>query len=141
MATTVYNQGLDELRNFTSVSFKALLLKGAGYVVNRDHDFVAALTPAANEVAGAGYARQSLATKTRVIDDALDRITYDCVDLDFGSIAVGETVTGVVVFRFVTNDADSVLIGYYPIGSVPTNGNPFLVSIDPTGLLYTVQGS
>lgn len=141
MATTVYNRGLDELRDFTSDTFMALLLNDAGYVPNKDHDFVADLTPGTNEIAGAGYSRQTLATKTRTIDDTNDRITYDCDDLDFGTIAAGENVEAMVVYRFVTNDADSILIAYYPLGTIATTGLAFPVVVSASGLLYVDQGA
>lgn len=141
MATTVYNQGLDELRDFTTDTFQALLLNDAGYVVDKDHDYVADLTPGTNEIAGAGYSRQTLSTKTRTVDDANDRITYDCDDFDFGGIVVGETVTAMVVYRFVTNDADSILIAHYSLGTIATTGLPFPVLVNASGLLYTDQGA
>lgn len=141
MPTTVYNAGLDELRNFASVTFEALLLNDAGYVPDPDDVFVADLTPAANEIAGAGYSRQALAGKSRTVDNALDRITYDCGDFDFGNIAAGENVTGMVVYRFVTNDADSILIAHYPLGTIATTGLAFPVLVSAAGLLYTDQGA
>ncbi len=141
MPTTLYNRGLDELRNFTSDTFEALLINDAGYVPNPDHDYVADLTPGTNEIAGAGYSRQALGTKTRTIDDTNNRITYDCADLDFGSIVAGENVTGMVVYRLVTNDADSILIAHYPLGTVATTGLPFPVVISASGLLYVDQGA
>lgn len=141
MATTVYNRGLDELRAFTTDTFEALLLNDAGYVPDKDHDYVADLTPGTNEISGAGYTRQTLGGKTRTIDDALNRITYDCSDLGFGSIAAGENVEAVVVYRLVTNDADSILIAYYPLGLIATTGLPFPVIISSAGLIYTDQGA
>lgn len=141
MPTTLYNRGLDELRNFTSDTFEALLINDAGYVPNPDHDYVADLTPGTNEIAGAGYSRQTLGTKTRTIDDGADRIVYDCADFDFGTIAAGENVTAMVVYRFVTNDADSILIAYYPLGTIATTGLSFPVIVNASGLLYTDQGA
>lgn len=141
MADGVYNRGLDELAAFTTNTYKMLLLKGSGYTFNKDHDFVADLTPASNEVAGSGYSRQTLGSKTRTIDDTNDRITYDAADPAFGSIVAGETVSAMVLFRFVTNDADSILIGFYDLTDTPTDGNPFSVVLGTAGLLYNDQGA
>jgi len=143
MATTVYNRGLDEMTAFTTSTYKVMLLKGTGYTVNRDHDWVSDLVPASNEVTVATYARQTLGGKSRTIDDTLDRITYDCTDPSFGApnLAAGETVTALVLFRFVTVDGDSPLICYYPISSVATSGIPFPITFDSTGVLYVDQGA
>ena len=139
MATTVYNRGLDELRDFTTDTFRALLLDNI-YTPDKDDDFVSDVS--ADELAGAGYARPTLGTKSRTIDDAQDRIEYAAADPDFGPIVAGETAQYMVVYRFVTNDADSILIACYDIGGVPTNGAAFVVQWDATdGFAYTDQGA
>jgi len=141
MANLIYNRGLDELAAWTSSTYKFLCMKGTGYTPDKDHDFVADLTPGSNEIAGAGYARVTASSKTRTVDDTLDRITYDCDDPAFGSIVAGETITAIVLCRFVTNDADSILIAYFDVADRATNGAPFTPTIPATGLLYTDQGT
>jgi hypothetical protein len=140
MADIIYNGGLDRLRDFTTGTFKFLLLKGSGYTVDKDHDFVANLTPGTNEVSAGGYARQTAASKTRTVDDTNDRIFYSCANLAFGSIAVGQTVTGMVLYQEVTGDADSVLIAYYDLVDTPTTGSLFAVTIGAAGVAYIDQG-
>lgn len=137
MADGIYNRGLDELAAFTTSTYKFLLLKGSGYTFNKDHDFVSDLTVASNEVTVAGYSRQTAGTKTRTIDDTLDRITYDAADPSFGTLTAGETVSAMVLYRFVTVDGDSILIGYYDLTDTATNGTAFAVVLATTGLLYT----
>jgi hypothetical protein len=139
MADIAFNRGLDELATWTSSTYRFLLLKGAGYTPDKNHDFVADLTPGTNEVAGAGYARVTAAGKTRTIDDTNDRITYDCDDPAFGSITTGETVTGMVLYRFVTNDADSILVGYYDLADTATNGAAFTPTLAATGAAWVDQ--
>lgn len=136
MADGAYNRGLDELATWTTGTFKFLLLKGSGYTFNKDHDFVADLTPGSNEVTVAGYSRQTAGTKTRTIDDTNDRITYDCADPSFGTLTAGETVSAMVLYREVTNDADSILVGYYDLVDTPTAGAPFPVTIGTNGVAY-----
>lgn len=136
MADGVYNRGLDELTAFTTSTYKFLLLKGSGYTFNKDDDFVSTLTPASNEVTVSGYARVTAASKTRTIDDTNDRITYDCADPAFGTMVAGETVSTMILFRFVTNDADSILIGYYDLTDTATNGTAFTVVLGANGVLY-----
>lgn len=143
MADVAYNRGLDEMGGgqWASGTWKALLLKGAGYTVNKDHDFVADVTPASNETALSGYARVTLGSKTRTIDDTNDRITYDCADPAFGSIAAGDTITAMVVYRFVTNDSDSILFGYYDLADTGTNGTAFTPVLSASGIAYVDQGA
>lgn len=141
MADLLYNRGADELATFTTSTYKFLLLKGSGYTPDRDHDYVADLTPASNEVTVGGYARVTASTKTRTIDDTLDRITYDCDDPAFGTLVAGETVSAMVLFRFVTNDADSILVAYYDLTDTATNGTAFTVQLSTAGVAYVDQGA
>lgn len=136
MADGIFNRGLDELAAFTGSTYKFLLLKGSGYTFNKDHDFVSDLTVGSNEVTVAGYSRQTAGTKSRTIDDTNDRITYDCADPAFGTLTAGETVSAMVLFRFVTNDSDSILIGYYDLTDTATNGTTFTVVIGANGVMY-----
>jgi len=137
MATTVFNNGLDQLQDWTTDTFGFLLVDNV-YVVDPDDVYVAAA--AADELSGVGYARYAVATPTRTVDNALDRITYDCEDPDFGTIAIGETADAMILYRLVTNDADSPMIAYYPLGGVATTGLSFIVAIALAGIAYTEQG-
>lgn len=141
MAVTIYNRGLDQLNDFTSGTYKWLLLKSTGYTVDRDHDFVSDLTPASNEISASGYARVTASTKTRTIDDTNDRISYDCDDPAFGSIAAGQTYGAAVLFKFVTNDSDSILIAYFTLTATATDGSPVTPVIPAGGFIYADQGA
>lgn len=141
MADIAYNRGLPEWAAFTTITARALLLKGAGYTPSKDHDFVADLTVGTNEVAGAGYSRQTLGSKTATIDDGGDYVVYDAADPNFGTIAAGETVTGLVVYRFVTDDTDSILLAYYDITDTATNGTPFVATLHANGLVRLRQAA
>ena len=135
-AWQAYNRGLDEWRNWSTDTIRCLLLKGSGYTYNPDHDFVADVTPASNEWTVAGYARDSLSTKTRTIDDTNNRILYTADTLDFGSCATGEVFDGAVLYKFVTNDADSILLAYL-LGDDrdSASSTPFTIAI-PSGICY-----
>lgn len=141
MADLAYNRGLDELAAWASGTYRFLLLKGAGYIPDRDHDFVSELTPGSNEVTVAGYSRQTAGTKVRAVDYSSNRITYKCADPAFGVLAAGETVSGMVLYRFVTNDADSILIGYFDLVDTPTSGAAFPVVLNAVGVAYVNQGA
>lgn len=140
MADLVYTRGIPEWSAFSTSTYRVLLLKGSGYTANVDHDFVSDLTPASNETALSGYSRQTLGTKTVTYDDTLNRMTYDAADPAFGTIVAGDTISAMVLYRFVTNDADSLLMGYYDLADTGTNGTPFGVTLASTGLAYFDQG-
>lgn len=143
--TTVYNQGLDIIGDWdTFVSFTALLLDDSGYVVDPDEDFIdlgGGTGIVAYETTVVGYTRQTVTTPTRTVDDALNRITYDCADFAFGSLTAGTNITAMVVFRDTGVDTTSIPIAYYPLGTVPTSGAAFPVIVNASGLLYTNQGA
>lgn len=136
MADLEYNSGLDEWRTFAIDTIRALLLKGSGYTPNKDHDFVDDVVPASNECALAGYSRPTLTNCTRVITDASDRIVYDADDPDFGPIIAGDTITGMILYKFQSNDGDSILLAYYDLPDTATNGTPFIPAIHASGLRY-----
>ena len=133
MSGSAYNAGLDQLTGFTTNTY-GLLLVDDTYTFDRDHEFVDEVTAA--ELALSGYSRQVLGTKTRTVNNSLDRIVYDCADPNFGAIVVGGDVEAMILFRQITNDADSILIGYYPLGGVATTGLDFEVALNPAGLAF-----
>jgi hypothetical protein len=97
-----------------------ILLLTSGYLYDPDDDFVADLTPGSNELTVIGYARQALAGLAVAEDDANDRAGAEADQVDFGALAAGETIATGIVYEFVTNDADSNLVAYYALGSVPS---------------------
>lgn len=136
MADLMYDYGLDEGAAWASNTFRFLLLKGSGYTPSKAHHFVSSLTPASNEVTVSPYARQTAAGKARTVDTTNHRIVYTCTNPDFGALAAGETVSAMVLYRFVTNDADSILVGYYDLTDFPTDGTDFLVQLGGLGAFY-----
>lgn len=144
MAVTVYNGGLDLLGDgqWVAGDNRLLLLQGTGYTVNRDDDFVADLVPGTNEVTVTGYTRLAVDTPVRTPNDSTDRIVYSAVSPDFGTLDPGESCTALVLFRFVTNDADSLLIAYFPVSPAVDTGDidPFVLNWNAGGVLYTNQG-
>lgn len=139
MADVLYTRGIPEWSELTTGTYRFLLLKGSGYTPNKDHDFVSDLVPASNEVTVSGYSRQTLASPTETFDDTNDRTVYDCADPSFGTLVAGETVSAMVLYRFVTNDADSILMAYYDLTDTPTAGTAFPVAINSSGLVYFDQ--
>jgi hypothetical protein len=131
MANGTYDYGLDELGagQWSSGTFKFLLLKGSGYTFSRAHHFVSDLTPASNESAASGYGRVTAASKGRTVDTTNHQIKYTCTDPAFGTIAAGDVISAMALFRFVTNDSDSILIAYYDLTDATTNGTAWPVTL------------
>lgn len=125
----VYNRGkfiiADSSLSWTADTIRALLVD-SGYTYDPDHNFVSDV--AADEVVEASYARQTLAGKGVTEDDAGDQATMDADPVDYGALT-GVTPAGIVLFKFVTNDADSPLIMFSDSGFGATaNGAGYVVN-------------
>lgn len=133
---SIFTRGLDELRDVATADLRWLLLK-SGYTFDRDDATLTDLVLASNEITAAGYARVDLTGGTRSVDDVNNRVTYLATDPDFGSLTTGQTVVATVLYRFVTNDADSIPIAHYAVGPVDTATiDPFVVTFTDSTLAY-----
>lgn len=96
----------------------------------------------AEEFAGSGYARQTLANPTVTQDDTNDQAVLDGDDTVFPTID-GDTVQGVLVYVQVGGDdltpGDDILVGYYDGGDYPkpANGTDFTV-VWGAGGIFTI---
>lgn len=117
---------------FTTATYKALLLVSPADPTPGTDTHVDDVS--ADELTVASYARATLGTKTVTADDAAGTTVMDCADMSFGSAVAGETAVWLVVYREVTNDADSPLVF---AGSVsrPTDGTPVTVAVSSSGLV------
>jgi hypothetical protein len=137
MTDTTYNEYkknlADAAENWPSADYRALLLVGA-VTINPDHDFVAGVLAANTEATDASYARVALGSKTNTLDDTNDRANLDAATIDFTTLDL-TTPTAMVVFRQVTNDADSPAVAVYDSNFGATaNGAGYTVTI-PADLL------
>jgi hypothetical protein len=114
MATLqAYNDGLDQLNDWTTATFQWLLLTAGTF--DADHATVADVLAGGAEATVTGYSRQAASTKVRDVDDTLDRITYRADDPSWAGLAAGEDVTGVVLVRVVTDDSDSIPVCWFEV--------------------------
>ena len=125
---SVYNRGkfivADSSLNWTADTIRALLVD-ATYVYDADDNFVADI---AGELTDGSYARQTLANKSVTEDDTNDQATMDADPVDFGALD-NETPEGIILFKFVTNDADSPLIIFSDVGfGAAANGAGYVVN-------------
>lgn len=144
MANALYNiatfKALKGLFDLSALDVRVLFLKST-YTFDPDHQFVADLTPGSNEVSVAGYARQALATQVVTQDNTNNRAEADADDPDFGALTSGQTIAAAVYYTFVTNDADSWLIGYVDTGGfpLPTNGGNVKIQHNSEGWLQGLR--
>jgi hypothetical protein len=82
---------------------------------------------------------QVLGSKTRTEDTANDRIVYDAADPTWTAVSPGNTIGWAIVYKFGTNDADSVPICVIDLSDIPTNGSDVTVQFDTTGIFYLQQ--
>lgn len=137
MASVVYNRGKLLMLNggvdFDTDDIRVLLVTST-YAVNADHDFVSDIT---NELSGGNYVRKALAGEVVTLDDANDRAFFDATDPVWTALqAAAGTPAAMVVFKFVTNDADSPLLAYCELTAPPVpNGGDYTININAGGLL------
>ena len=90
-----------------------------------------------DEFDGSGYSRQALTNEAVNKDDANDRAEFDADDVAFGALGAGtRAVQGVLLYKHVTNDSDSVVIAFIQFSSNKTmDGSAFTVTWDAQGIL------
>lgn len=125
----VYNRGKfiisDSSLGWVADTVRVLLVD-ASYVYDNAQNFVADV--AADEIVEASYARQTLGTKSVVEVDASDEAHFLAAPADFGALTA-VTPAGIVVFKLVTNDADSPLISFSSSGfGAVANGAGYVVN-------------
>lgn len=77
-----------------------------------------------DEYDGAAYVRKALASQTVTRDDPNDRAEIDAVDVVWTALGVGtRQCIGMIVYKHVTSDADSIPIAYIDTGGFPFDGN------------------
>jgi hypothetical protein len=116
MASIVYNRGKAALIDGTAPGgwpgsgvFRVLLV-GAGYTPDADHQFVSQIT---NELTGSTYSRKTLTGRTVTVDNATDRVLCDAADPVFSTLNAGAVAAAVVYLQVGGDDstpADDILI-------------------------------
>lgn len=139
MANFVYNVGKTGIFNGTIDMVNDtinVLLVNSSYVANKDHDFVNDVT--GGEITATNYVRKTLTGGAITIDNANDRSDLDYADVSWTALggAANDTIDALVVFKQVTNDADSIPIIYIDTStgspSLPytTNGGDLTININ-----------
>ena len=106
---------------------------------DHDHAFIAALlATSAAELTSTGYARVALANEAVNLDDANNRSEFDADDTTFASVSqlAAEVAVAAVVYKHVTNDADSIPLFHLDDGGFPITpqGGDIVIQWDAEGI-------
>lgn len=142
MASQVYNAAKTRLidgtidLNTDDIRVALLMTNTTGDTDNDGDVFVGDLTTL-DEMDGANYVRKALANEAVATDDANDRAEFDADDVVWSSLGAGaRQVQGALLFKFVTNDADSPLIAWVEFSSpVTADGTNFTLQWNAEGIL------
>jgi len=91
-----------------------------------------------DEMDGANYARIALLNEVVNTDNTNDRGEFDADNITWSSLGAGtRDVAGLVVYKHVTNDTDSVPICYIDSGGFPftANGGDLTIQWNAEGIL------
>mgnify|MGYP001557596394 FL=1 len=139
MASNLYNPGLEKLLDGT-IDFENdtinVLLVDTNHTFDKTHDFVDDIV--ANEASGTGYARKTLANAAIALDAANDRVEFDADNPSYTALDAG-TIAAAIIFKQVTNDADSPLIAQIDFADLVTNGSDVELQINSEGLFYVTN--
>lgn len=95
-----------------------------------------------DEMDDGSYGRKTLASQSVAIDTVNNRVEFDCEDLTWTALGNGtRNVQGMLFFKFVTADADSIPLFFLEFASSQSpGGSDFVVTIDAEGALQIAQG-
>lgn len=130
----VFNRGALGLQNGT-INWSANTIKArlsrTSETLSKDSTSMTGLGVASTDV--------TLASKTGPTEDlGTDRIGYDAADPTFPTVS-GAEVNKLIIFKFGTNDADSVPIAALDVTPTTPNGGDLLATLDPAGAFFTQQ--
>ena len=82
-----------------------------------------------------GYSRKTLANTSIALDTGNDRVEFDADDISYTALNAG-TIASAIVFKEVTNDADSPLIADIDFTDLVTNGSDVDLQVNAEGFFY-----
>jgi hypothetical protein len=66
---------------------------------------------------------------------------FDAADPTWTAVAGGDTISGCLIFKFVTNDSDSIPIAWLELTDTATNGGDITVNFDTgTNRIFNLTG-
>lgn len=96
-----------------------------------------------DEMDGANYTRKTLSSQAVAIDAVNDRVEFDFEDLTWTALGNGtRAVQGMLIYKHVTTDADSVPIAFVEFAvSQNPGGSNFTVNVNAEGALQIAQAA
>jgi len=137
MASLMTNAGADGLTagggmTWASDTFKARLCTSGTF----DKDD----TVMTGKVAATGSTDITLGSKTKTKNTTTDRIEFDFADLSFTGLVDTNSAVQIAIYKFVTNDADSIPVAYIDITDQPLTGATVAnYTVPTTGGFYLQQ--
>ena len=140
MASFWYNEGkrlLATTLNLATADMRlALVMSNTTADTENDTIFFMSSFTTLDELNGANYSRQALTGEAVATDLVNDRFEFDANNVTFTGVSAGtRNVVGAILFLFVTNDADSVPIAYFDLGTIIPGGGDIVVSWNAEGIL------
>jgi len=133
----IFNAGADGLSSEGSIDWIANTIKirpvaTAAGVPSKDANFMTSIGVTGYDV--------TVASKSKVRNDTLDQIVYGFASFSFVAVlaGVGE-INRAVIFKSVTNDADSIPIAVVDITPTTPNGANINVTVSASGAFASQQ--
>ncbi|MDB5344269.1 MAG: hypothetical protein JWP89_2646 [Schlesneria sp.] len=95
-----------------------------------------------DECDASGYARVALGSEASNVDNTNDRAEFDANDVSFTGLGGNATraIQGALIFKFVTNDSDSVPIAFVDFASdISATSTQIDIPWDAEGILQLTQ--
>jgi len=137
MANAIYDHTrkmlIDGDLNLETDDIRALLTKTMSAATTADTS-VTEVVAGSQEIAGSGYAREVGDNPETVLSTVIAYVN-DTVDFAFGTIVAGETITGCLIYKFVTDDDGSLPLVWLDLTDTATTGQPVSVALGAEGWL------
>jgi len=131
MASGGYNFGRESLMtalDLTSDTIRAMLV---------DNTYTFSATETTMTTAGAARLGTDATLASKTVTDGV----FDAANSTWTAVAGGDTVTAVIVFKFVTNDASSTPLVYIDVNDEATDGSNVEIQWDAgANKIYAVNG-
>jgi hypothetical protein len=135
MAGFIFNEGAHKLLD-GSIDWAADTIKVRPILTSASPDIDADVVTGIG-ITGGDITLGSKTGPTKV--DGTNRVSYDAADPTFIAQPLGAEIDSILVFKFVTNDADSIPIAVVDITPVTPNGGNIAITFDAVGIFYTQQ--
>lgn len=127
---------------WTSDTIHCILLKGNGTPLKTNATVGDALGEAnVDECDATNYVRKTLANKA--VTTTGNKTLFDADNPVWTALggASNNTITGVLIFKFVTNDAASIPLAYIDVADLVTNGGQVTYTKDATNKMFYLDNT